>query len=200
MCKHANLNNNNNNSIQRRISRFVTFSSPRCKPSPTRTLKWPGRNRVQITCNTSSAYHVQHVLPVTWYKGTAPLLSLTELTSHLFQLHFIAWTINQWGRRGNWSTWRKPLATSFRKCHILKPKDSSPKRDLNPHNSIGGRLGKQACQPLHYTGGRLGKQKYKPLHHASPQIFVCLHILHPSSVSLAFQNHPQLTIYQYLCC
>ena len=27
--------------------------------SPTRTLKWPGRNRVQITCNTSSAYHVQ---------------------------------------------------------------------------------------------------------------------------------------------
>ena len=23
------------------------------------TLKWPGRNRVQITCNTSSAYHVQ---------------------------------------------------------------------------------------------------------------------------------------------
>ena len=24
-----------------------------------RTLKWPGRNRVQITCNTSSAYHLQ---------------------------------------------------------------------------------------------------------------------------------------------
>ena len=22
-------------------------------------LKWPGRNRVQITCNTSNAYHVQ---------------------------------------------------------------------------------------------------------------------------------------------
>ena len=27
--------------------------------SPTRTPKWPRRNRVQITCNTSSAYHVQ---------------------------------------------------------------------------------------------------------------------------------------------
>ena len=27
----------------------------------------PGRNRVQITCNTSSAYHVQHVvLRATW--------------------------------------------------------------------------------------------------------------------------------------
>ena len=32
-----------------------------------------------------------------------------------------------------------------KKCHILKPEDSSPKRDSNPHNSIGGRLGKQTC-------------------------------------------------------
>ena len=40
-------------------------------------------------------------------------------------------------------TRRKPLATSFSKCHILKPEDSSPKRDSNPHNSIGDRLGKQ---------------------------------------------------------
>ena len=31
------------------------------------------------------------------------------------------------------------------KCHILKPEDSSPKRDSNPHSSIGGRLGKQTC-------------------------------------------------------
>ena len=42
---------------------------------------------------------------------------------------------------------RKPeypeLATSFRKCHILQPEDSSPKRDSNPLSSIGGRLGKQ---------------------------------------------------------
>ena len=59
-------------------------------PSPTRTLKWPGRNRVQITCNTSSAYHVQHVvLRATWYEGTAQLLSSTERKSHLFQLYFI---------------------------------------------------------------------------------------------------------------
>ena len=32
----------------------------------------PGRKRVQITCYTSSAYHVQHdVLRATWYEGTA---------------------------------------------------------------------------------------------------------------------------------
>ena len=51
--------NNNNNRIQRRYSRFFTISSRRRELSPTRTLKWPGRNRVQITCNTSSVYHVR---------------------------------------------------------------------------------------------------------------------------------------------
>ena len=49
----------NNNRIQRCYSRFCTISSQRRELSPTRTLKWPGRNRVQIMCNTSSAYHVQ---------------------------------------------------------------------------------------------------------------------------------------------
>ena len=55
-------NNNNNNRIQRCNSRFFTISSLCCEPSPTRTLKWPGRKRVQITYNTSSAYHVQHIV------------------------------------------------------------------------------------------------------------------------------------------
>ena len=36
----------------------------------------------------------------------------------------------------------KPLTTSFRKCHILQPEDSSPKRDSNPRSSIGGRARK----------------------------------------------------------
>ena len=94
-----NNNNNNNNddddddddddSNERRNSRFFTFPSLRRELSPTRTLKWPGHNRVQITCNTSSAYHVQHVaLRATWYEGTAQLLSLTEFKSH-FYLSFI---------------------------------------------------------------------------------------------------------------
>ena len=86
--------NNNNNRIQRRYSRFFTISSQRRKLSPTRTLKWPRRNRVQITCSTSGAYHVQHVvLRVTWYEGTAQPLSLTELKSHLFELYFVGWII-----------------------------------------------------------------------------------------------------------
>ena len=39
----------------------------------------------------------------------------------------------------------KTLAANFRKCHILQPEDSSPKRDANPLNSVGGRLGKLTC-------------------------------------------------------
>ena len=138
--------NNNNNRIHKRNLIFFTNSSLRPEPSPTRTLKWPGRNRLQIMCNTSSACHVQHVvLRATWYEGTAQLLSLRELKSHLFELYSICRTINRLRSGGNRSTRRKTLATSFRKCHILKPEDSSPKRDSNPHNSIGGRLGKQTC-------------------------------------------------------
>ena len=51
---HLNNNNNyNNNCIQRRNLRFFTISSLHREPSPAHTLKWPRRNRVQITCNTS---------------------------------------------------------------------------------------------------------------------------------------------------
>ena len=76
-------------------------------------------------------------------KGQLQLLSLTEFKSHLFIFILLAKSLNQFRRRGSRSTRRKPLAVSFRKCHIQKPEDSSPMRDLDPHNSIGGRLGKQ---------------------------------------------------------
>ena len=137
---------NNNNRNERRYSRFFTISSQRSELSPTRTLKWPGRNRVQTMCNTSSAYHVQ----VSCY---VPLSTKGQLSYQVWQswnciyLSFIllAEPLNRWRRGGNRSTRRKPLATSFRKCHILQPEDSSPKRDSNPRSSIGGRLGKQTC-------------------------------------------------------
>ena len=73
-----NNNNNYNNRIQRRYSRFFTISSQRRELSPTRTLKWPGRNRVQITCNTSSAYHVQ----VSYY---VPLGTKEQLSYSVWQ-------------------------------------------------------------------------------------------------------------------
>ena len=39
----------------------------------------------------------------------------------------------------------KTPADELKKCHILQAEDSSPKRDSNRHNNIGGRLGKQTC-------------------------------------------------------
>ena len=73
------------------IRDFFTISSLRREPSPARTL-----NRVQIICNASSASHVQHVaLCATWYEGTAQLLSLSKLQSHLFELYFTASTIHR---------------------------------------------------------------------------------------------------------
>ena len=39
-----------------------TFSSLRHELSPTHTLKWPGHSGVQIMCNTSSGYHLQHAV------------------------------------------------------------------------------------------------------------------------------------------
>ena len=56
------INNNDNIRIESRNSRFFTISSLRRKLSPTRTLNWPGSNLVQITCNSQSAHHVQHVV------------------------------------------------------------------------------------------------------------------------------------------
>ena len=42
-------------------------------------------------CNILTAYHVQHVvLHATWYKGTAQLLSLTELKSHYLSFVLLA--------------------------------------------------------------------------------------------------------------
>ena len=71
------------------IRDFFTISSLRRELSPISTLKLLGRNRVQITCNTLSAYHVQHVvLRASWYERTAQLLSLTEFKSHLFEIYF----------------------------------------------------------------------------------------------------------------
>ena len=141
------LINDNDNCIERCNSRFFTVSSLRCTPSPTCTLKWPRRSHMQIMCNSSSAYHVQHVmLRAMWYKGTAHLLSLTEFISH-FILAFIllAEPLTDEGGGGNRSTWRKPLVVSFRKCHTLKPEGSNPKRDSSPQDIIGDRLGKQTC-------------------------------------------------------
>ena len=85
-------NNNNNNIISHSKAQFEMFYNLlTAQPTVSNTYAQVARrNGVQITCNTSGAYHVQHVvLRATWYEGTVHLLSLTELKSHFFQLDFI---------------------------------------------------------------------------------------------------------------
>ena len=126
------INESNSNRIQRRNSRLFTISSLFHELSPTHSLKWPRRYCVQIACTASSTHYLQHaVLRATWYKGTAQLLSLTEFNCIYFSFILLAEPLTDegggWGGGGrNRSTRRKPLATSFRKCHILQPEDSSP--------------------------------------------------------------------------
>ena len=91
LCAWDNNNNNSNsNCTERRNSRFFTISSLRLEPSPTRTLKWPRRNRVQIMCSTLSAYHVQHVvICAMWYEGTVQLV-WQSLNHIYFSFSFLA--------------------------------------------------------------------------------------------------------------
>ena len=69
-----NNNNNdiNNNCIERRNSRFVTISTLRCELS---------NNYAQVARVQSCADNMPCAI---WYQGTAQLLSLTDLKSHLF--------------------------------------------------------------------------------------------------------------------
>ena len=48
-------------------------------------------------------------------------------------------------------TRKKSPGDELQKCHILEPEDSSPNRDSNPRSSIGSKLGKQMCSPLHHA-------------------------------------------------
>ena len=94
MQSNNNNNNDNNNRIQRRCLRFVY--------NLLTALQTLSNRYAQVARAQSCANHVQHIerlsrasvmLCATWYEGTAQLLSLTELKSHLFQLYFIGWTI-----------------------------------------------------------------------------------------------------------
>ena len=88
-------NNNNNNRTERGNSRFSTISSLRRELTPTRTLKWPGRDRVQITCNTSSAYHVQPAVCHLVRRDSSAIKSDRVEIAFILALSLLAETINR---------------------------------------------------------------------------------------------------------
>ena len=68
-----NDDSHNNNDTEMSKSRFFTISSLLRQLSPSHTLKWPGRNRVQITWNTSTAYHMQYDARRVERRGTSAI-------------------------------------------------------------------------------------------------------------------------------
>ena len=109
------------------------------------TLKWPGSNRVEITCNTLGAYHVQHVCHVVQSGSSAIKFDRVEI-SHILALFYWLKPLTGEGGEETRALTENPMTTSFRRCHKAKTKNSSLKRDSNSHSCIRGRrlFGKQA--------------------------------------------------------
>ena len=97
---------------------FFTISSQRRQLSPTRKLKWPGHNRVQITCNTSGAYYVQHdVRDVEGRVSSAIKFDKVEIVI-CFSFFSLVKTINR-------RTQRKPPTTRLKMSHSKAQKFKS---------------------------------------------------------------------------
>ena len=74
---------------------FFTTSSLHRELSPTRTRKWPRRNRVQITRNTSSAYHAQRVVCHLVRRDSSAIKSDRAAITFIFSVILLAGTINE---------------------------------------------------------------------------------------------------------
>ena len=97
LCNNAyndTCNNNNNNRIRRRNSRFL--QSPYCAVNCLQYVRSRGPGAIVCKSRATHRALITCYMCATWYEGTAQLLSLTELKSHLF-LRFIllAETINR---------------------------------------------------------------------------------------------------------
>ena len=81
--KSSTFHNNNNNHIERRNSRFL--QSPHWATNCLQHVRSCGSDVIVCkSCATHQALITCNLQCVTWYNGTAQLLSLTELKSHLF--------------------------------------------------------------------------------------------------------------------
>ena len=124
--------NTNNNCIQRRSSRFVynLLAAPRTVSN----------TYAQVAKAQSCENHVQHIERLSRATCCVPLGTKGQLSNKVWQswnriyfsLTLWAETINRWRREGNRSTRRKPMTTSFRKCHILKARKFNPRASLEP--------------------------------------------------------------------
>ena len=116
---------------------FFCLQSPHCAASPTRTLRWPGRNRVQITCTTSGAYHVQHAVcrdgtayKLLRYERTAQPSSLQSWNRIYISLTFIGW--NHWTTEDG----RKPESPGKNPDNELQKMPHTKSRKIKPQTRL----------------------------------------------------------------
>ena len=125
------VNHNNNNDTERCNSRLFTTSSLHCKMPPPYMLKWKGCSRVQITCTTSDAYHVQHAAcPM---KGQLSYEVWQSCNSIYFSFTSLAETINQQRRGGKQNPHRK-------KTHMLQKMPHTTAQKFKPQPRLESAL------------------------------------------------------------
>ena len=111
---------------------MFTISSLRRELSPTRTLKWPGLSRVQITCNSSSAYHVQ---PAVCYliRGDSSAVKFDRVEiAFVLAFYFIDWNHEPMkeGRKPEYP--EKTPDDVFQKMPHTKARKFKPQTRLEP--------------------------------------------------------------------
>ena len=101
-----------------------------------------------IACNVSSAYPVQHAgCHMVRRDSSVVKFDRVEIA---FSFISIAETIRRCRSGGERSTLKKLPTTSFTKCHMLQPENSSPNSDSNPHCIIGSRWLPESSRANHY--------------------------------------------------
>ena len=81
---------------------------------------------MQITCNTSSVYHMQHAVCHLVPKDRLAINIWQSLNRIYFSFIMLAEPLTDEGGEDTGVLGGKPLGTRFRKCHIQKPEKSKP--------------------------------------------------------------------------
>ena len=147
-CCSSSSSNNNTTIVAFKGAIRDSFQSPQCAAIYLQYVRSSGPDAIVFKSRATHRALITFNMSCYVPRGTkdSSATKIDRVWNRIY-LSFIllAGPSNRWRRGGNRSTRRQPLTTSFRNCHILKREGSNPKRDSNPHNSIGGRLGMQTC-------------------------------------------------------
>ena len=119
---------------------YILLSAPQTVPNT--MLKWCGRDHVKIACDTSGSNHVQHILQEI-QRDSSAIKFKTAYVSALF--HWLKPLTNEGGEETRVP--RENPKQASQNATYIKPKNSSPNRDLYQDSCTGVRCmpGMQMC-------------------------------------------------------